>query len=75
LLATFITLANEKGVIPSVNLFIGVYFEGIFVLSIVIQLYEMKKMCSLRGHCAMSALKRSENAPGFTKICSVSMNV
>jgi len=48
LLTTLITLANGKGIIPygwkSVNSFVSVYFEGIFVLFLVIQLLEWKSV-------------------------------
>ena len=48
LLATLITLGNEKGIIlygwKPVNLFINVYFERIFVRFIVIQLLKWKSL-------------------------------
>jgi hypothetical protein len=71
-------LANEKGIIPygwkSVNLFVSVYFEGIFVLFHSNSSIERKK-CSLRGHRAISAVNLSQNVTIFKKICSAGMKV
>jgi hypothetical protein len=77
LLATLITLKDEKRIIPygwKSEFIYQCVFGRDFCSFHSNSVIEMKKCC-LRGHRAVCAVYRSENVPFVTKSCSDSMNV